>query len=484
MSRRLMSIISLGVSAVAFAATGGCTTALGQPDRGASMVNFDHLDHLMEFVEHDGEELAIVHIYAEAPDYGWVGDEDEGIACVDDAARAAVLFLRHYELTGDLESRARAEALLRFVMYMQTEDGLFHNFVWDNQLRKNTTHANSAANDFAWWAARGVWALGRCAEVFDDDAAAGGLADACAERVRRSLPQLNALLTTYPETREINGRLYPRWLIRESAADATSELVLGLVAMQRAKPDASVQSMIDRFAEGVQMMQFGGPHRFPFGAHASWLETWHAWGNAQTQALAEIGWLRTAIREAESFYPRLLLDDWLHSLDFADSDDRRRFEQIAYGVRCVSIGLLRLYDASSDERFAITAGIAASWLTGANAAGVPMYDPESGRAYDGVQGPRSVNYNSGAESTIEALMTLIEIEQAPAARRWLGSRGGFVRRDTVEGSSLLYRIYDRAAVPTASVEVDEKRRVGIILNLTRGEFTVLDGRALAEFLED
>lgn len=484
MSRRLKGVILLVGGALTLGSTGRCTPAFGQSDRGATMVNFDHLDRLMEFVEHEGEELAIVHIYSEAPDYGWVGDDDEGIACVDDAARAAVLFLRHYELTGEPESRARAAALLRFVMYMQTDDGLFYNFVWDSGLQKNTTHPNSVAKDFAWWAARGLWALGRCAEVFRNDPAAGGLAERCAERARRSLPQLDVLLTSYPETREINGRLYPRWLIRESAADATSELLLGLAAMQRAEPDAVIEFMIGRFAEGVQMMQFGGPRRFPFGAHASWMETWHAWGNAQTQALAEIGRLRTAFREAESFFPRLLLEDWLHSLDFADLDARRRFEQIAYGVRCVSTGLLRLYEATGYERFAVMAGIAASWLTGANAAGVPMYDPETGRAYDGVQGPSKVNYNSGAESTIEALLTLIEIERAPAAKRWLRARGGFVRRHTVDGSEVLYRIYESAPVQTAYVELDETRRAGIILHLTRGETNVLAGRALAEFLKD
>jgi hypothetical protein len=46
-----------------------------------------------------------------------------------------------------------------------------------------------------------------------------------------------------------------------------------------------------------------------------------------------------------------------------------------------------------------------------------MYDPATGRAYDGINGPVSwrVNRNSGAESTIEALMSMIALADIPQA---------------------------------------------------------------------
>ena len=56
-------------------------------------VNSSHLDYLYEEINVDGKEMAIVHIYSNAPDYKYIGDDDEGFACVDDVARAAVYYL-------------------------------------------------------------------------------------------------------------------------------------------------------------------------------------------------------------------------------------------------------------------------------------------------------------------------------------------------------------------------------------------------------
>ena len=56
------------------------------------IVNKSHLDYLYKEIIVDGKEMAIVHIYSNAPDYKYVGDDDEGYACVDDAARAAVFY--------------------------------------------------------------------------------------------------------------------------------------------------------------------------------------------------------------------------------------------------------------------------------------------------------------------------------------------------------------------------------------------------------
>src|SRR5439155_24394568 len=61
------------------------------------------------------------------------------------------------------------------------------------------------------------------------------------------------------------------------------------------------------------------------------------------------------------------------------------------------------------------------WFYGNNSAGFPMYDPATGRGYDGLLGPSEfrVNRNSGAESTIEALMALQAINANPLAERYL-----------------------------------------------------------------
>ncbi|MDQ7040501.1 MAG: hypothetical protein Q9M35_06135 [Rhodothermus sp.] len=455
----------------------GCQ--VGAPDRSGLdelPINLDHLEYLSEDVVQGDSVLRIVHLYAEAPDYRWVDDPDEGTACVDDAARAAVLYLRLYELTGNKAFQRTAEKLLRFVRYMQREDGLFYNFVYSSQLDINTTHPNSRAEPFGWWAGRAVWALGMAADVLRE--ANPELAAQAAAAARRALVHLDRTwLVRYPHTRQVNGRTVPEWLVYRYGADASSELLLGLVRLQRVAPDTMLARMIRQLAEGMALMQYGSMARHPYGAHASWIDTWHGWGNAQTQALAEAGFLASARHEAEHFYPRLLVYGWMYAMSLDDSTQVQRYEQIAYAVRCVAVGLIRLYEQTGDVRYATMAGLAASWLTGNNEAGVPMYDPTTGRGYDGIQGPGAVNYNAGAESTIEALYTLLEVSRHEPARRWLHARGAPPVEVTHEGMRYAYRVF--------RVEANDKMRsVAVVLNLSMEQLRLLEGEALAQFLQE
>lgn len=93
-----------------------------------------HLRHLTRSFVHDGERISYVGIYArpsgsrrEPPFTLLTARESgfEGIACLDDAARAAMLALQVYEETGDPAALRLARAWLRFVTYMQEPDGRF-----------------------------------------------------------------------------------------------------------------------------------------------------------------------------------------------------------------------------------------------------------------------------------------------------------------------------------------------------------------------
>ncbi len=417
--------------------------------------NLAHLDYLGEDVVVDGDTARLVHIYAEAPDWRFVGDDDEGIACVDDVARAAVVYLRHYQTTGSADSRRKAVRLLRFVRHLQAESGLFYNFVWDRALRPNTEHPNSRADDVTWWTARAVWALGVGAETLaasEPDEAAASLA-----AVRRVEPHLDRLLARHGETAvrpesgdpgRVTGAPFPLWFVAEIGADATSELLLGLVAVERAAPTATGARRVRLFADGLAQTRRGDLNTFPYGGHASWPGSWHGWGNSQTQALSEASRagladasaLASARGEAETLFAHLLVEGWRHEMDFP-TRGTRTFEQIAYAVRTVSVGLIRLYEATGDARYATQAGLAASWLTGNNVAAAVMADPATGRGYDGLQSPTAVNPNAGAESTIEAQFTLLEVERVPEAARWLGAVGGAPVTLVVDGRTLRARTF-------------------------------------------
>ena len=391
-------------------------------------VNFAHLDRLTEAVSLGGDTVSIVHIYANYPDYHWVAAEEsgpEGIACVDDAARAAVLFLRSFELRGDTASLTRARGLLRFIMHMQAPDGEFYNF-----LRADHTvniSGKTSFKSFGWWAARGLWAMAMGGRIFRgrDQLFAGELLG----RVSLMVPLVSASLKEFGNTRSVRGYRIPRWLLYESGADVTSELLLGLLEYQKARGDDSLTPVMRKLAQGLLVMQDGDGNTSPYGLHRSWETIWHMWGNGQTQALSTAGlmlqdtsMIASAVREARGWYGRLLMEGFLKEYDVAGTPPPAAFDQIAYGVRPMAVGLLRLYEATGDRDYLLMAGLAASWLTGNNPARRAMYDPASGRCYDGIRDSLAVNLNSGAESTIEALYTLVEVGHYPAAAGLLACR--------------------------------------------------------------
>ncbi len=69
--------------------------------------------------------MAIIHIYSDHPDYKWAWEAHEGIACVDDVARAVIFYCRYYILTKDKVYLKKSLELTEFLLYMQAENGYF-----------------------------------------------------------------------------------------------------------------------------------------------------------------------------------------------------------------------------------------------------------------------------------------------------------------------------------------------------------------------
>jgi len=377
----------------------------------ADIVNLDHLDYLCEDVVVEGDSVTIVHIYANYPDYAWLDAGDEGIACVDDAARAAVVYLRYYELTENGSALERARNLLNFLLVMQADDGEFNNFI--NKDFTINRSGRTSLKSFNFWAARGYWALAYGYRVFlekDRDYALK-----LKTRFLKCKGPLRKLMDHYEEYRQVEGRDYPAWLLNECGSDATSEFLLGLGHYFQVEDDAELRTMASKLVEGVLAMQLDEEDAYQ-GAFLSWLNIWHAYANCQTQALAVLGplldeesWLAAAEEEARAFYPRLIDEGFMYSFIINKNVEINRFSQIAYGIRPVVVGLIMLYNATGNEEYAVNAGLLAAWFFGRNPPRMEMYDINSGRCFDGIDSNTKVNMNSGAESTIEALMSLLEV---------------------------------------------------------------------------
>ncbi len=383
----------------------------------ADLVNLDHLRFLTEPVTVADRELAVVHIYSEAPDYEWVDAAGEGLSAVDDVARAAVVYLWQYERSGDRDLLDEAKRCLEFVLYMQASDGEFYNFVTDKDGTINRTGGTSYKS-LGWWAMRGFWALAEGVRVFDKVDRA--YADRLAEAYLRTEVAFGGTLGNYGQMNNVHGFDVPAWI---GEPDVTGIGLLALAAYQQSRPNATTEGILTRLADGIAQYRLGDDSTYPWGMHpvqANAPGLFHTWGAHMAHALVVAGmtldrqdWIDSAAADANSFLLRQLAFERFRQIGVIPD----RLGQIAYGTNMLVQTYAALFQATGDEKYARYAGLAASWYFGNNMAGVQMYDPASGRVFDGINGPVAfrVNRNSGAESTIEGLLSLIAIADMPQA---------------------------------------------------------------------
>ncbi|HEV8289524.1 MAG TPA: glycoside hydrolase family 9 protein [Candidatus Norongarragalinales archaeon] len=427
----------------------------------ATLVNLEHLEHLTETTVFQGVRVGIVHVYANAPSYEWTEANDsspEGVACVDDAARAAIFYLRHYELTKTSESLEKAKSLLRFVTKMQSDDGQFYNFIFaDHSINRD---GRTSYKSFGWWGERAFWAMSAGYRILKNEDPA--FATELNAKLQRSFRWIDSLLESYDSFEQRGSQRIPKWIIHqygEYSASATSELLIGLCEYYAAEPNAKVKAYVEKFAEALIAMQVDGVF-LSEGAH------WHAWANCQTQALVTAGrlldrkdWIQAAEKEVQSFYSRLLVEDFRREFEINDANSISNFSQTAYGFRPMIVGALRLAEATGNQDYEKMAGLIASWFFGNNPAGKQMYERENGRCFDGLDSS-SVNFNSGAESTIEALYSIIEVEQHPIARKYLFHR----KKETGETNGSKYAVFRN----------DQGEQVTLVLNSKKDDLAILE----------
>ncbi|WP_270365873.1 hypothetical protein [Microbacterium algeriense] len=348
------------------------------------------------------------------------GHWTQGAYNADDIARAAVVFLRDWRATGDGQSRDEARDVLRALAFLQTASGPNTGRVVLWQQEDGTLNPSAIPVELpdpsdsaeSYWLARTVWAFGEGYAAFrreDPDFAAFLLArlHLCLDALgRESLSRAGRWVRS-------DGRNLPAWLIA-GGADATAEAMLGLAAATEAG-DARSRAALRTYGDGVAAMATDPAKGWPFGAVLPWtgsLGFWHAWGAAAPEALARAGallrrreWSAAALADAGRFTPQVLASGGPHNA-WAPLPAEA---QIAYGAHGRVAGALQAA-AVGGVGLRGLAGLAAGWFFGANTAGVPVYDPATGVTYDGVETDGRVNRNSGAESTIHGLLTMLLLD--------------------------------------------------------------------------
>ncbi len=405
-----------------------CELHLQEKYNTGSIINSAHLDSLYEEINVENKTAGIIHIYSEYPDYKWVGDMDEGIACIDDAARAVVFYLDHYKFYGNESSLLKARKLLQFILHMQADNGFFYNFIFDDY-SINRVHKNSI-NEPNWWSWRAMWALSNGYLHFvnvDKD-----FADIIYKSLERITEELKKIINAEKETQIINGKEKITWLPNKSGSDQSSIIILSLLNYYKFSKDETIPEYIDNLCNGILSIQKGNSTNFPYSAFMSWKNLWHAYGNLQSYSLLKASSvlereeiLLAAISEINYFYKFLMNEKYLSSFYIDKKNDEyipretKQYSQIAYNFRVMVYACIEAYNITKDSSYASIAGEIASWFFGNNIADAQMYFPSSGICYDGINSQYVINKNSGAESTIEALLTLLAIEQNSISRKAL-----------------------------------------------------------------
>ena len=326
------------------------------------------LARLTHRVPSAGGRAVALSVYANDEDRGLAARDRgfEGVACVDDAARAVVLLLDLYRDTGDRRLGEWATGLVEFVLYMQREDGRFHNFIrdWDGTI--NTDGPTSYAGA-TFWQARAVRALAKAHLVFRGPRVAPPLARGFAFATQHPAP---------PDVRAIQ--------------------VLAALDLMRVGLTPVLRETLERWCDEIAECRDGDVL-----LNAPGEPTPHLWGHVQEGVLAEAGPLldRPDLLEVARLSAHALLVPQIEA-----AFPERTVQP--YGVAAAVYAMDRLYQTTGESAYARWRDHARAWFDGRNAASQPVYDRENGRVCDGIDDGR-LNPHSGAEANIVGAQALL-----------------------------------------------------------------------------
>ena len=423
----LLALSLCAVSCMAVTCNKQSTPGTVTPPKDTSLVNLSHLNYLYVPVTFPtGTNAAGIFIYADAPDYHLVGADGEGFTCVDDVARATQVYVRSAKFSSDTSLQNKTYNLINFILEMQSPNGYFYNFLFP----ENTINTNGATsiNNANWWSWRALYTLSEARPLIrTNNPQFGNKIDAA---ISKLVARIKSDLVPIPQsTKNVTGIIVPQWLPAGSGTDQAAIMILGLIPYCTANNDAVLTAYLKSLADGIALMQQGDATHFPYSCILSWENTWHAYGADQAYALMKAGaflndasYTAKGMAEVDNFYPWLLQNGMKSSFVVGNNGNgitltsELSYEQIAYGIRPMVSAAVEAYRLTNQEKYADLAGHLAAWFFGANDANKTMYSVSTGRCFDGINSPTDVNLNSGAESTIEALLTMEMVENYPAVK--------------------------------------------------------------------
>jgi hypothetical protein len=318
-----------------------------------------------------GAHALAVAVYADAVDVTVSAREagDEGVACVDDAARALEVYCDLWNATRLPWTLRWCEGLLDFILYMQEPDGRFVNFILDWDGTPNRVGRTSIAGG-GFWQSRAVLALAHASRALPDQRIAPAL--------RLGLPHIVDATGVPSDVRALHVAIALA-LMDGSNEDSWLEPVAVWIA-----------EMLD-CRDGDVLMNARAERGRP-----------HLWAHIQEGVLADAGarlgrddLIAAACASADQLFPDVI----------AGGFELPRTQP--YDVASTAYALSRLAAVTGRDDYARLASDACAWFNGRNPSHRPVYDRGTGRVADGVDGA-TLSTNSGAEANIVAAQTLTE----------------------------------------------------------------------------
>lgn len=306
----------------------------------------------------------------------------EGVACVDDAARASTLLYRLWAATGNEALKRWAEGLLDFVLWMHTGDGRWHNFILDWDGNRNV-HGSTSAAGVNFWQARATCAVAEAGLLLQRETASQVLTQALGVAESAAPP---------PDVRVIHILALLAVLGRSHDRRLTSVLEVWCDELAACQRDGMLMNSPD---------ERGRPH---------------LWGHVHEGALADASialdrpdLLTLAVTSAQAVFGDVIESGF----DAAHAH--------SYEVQSAVFVMDRLAAVTGRHHYADLARKARQWFDGRNPARAEIYDRATGRVADGLDDSR-VSDRSGAEANLTAGLALIGDPRVLALARKLDAR--------------------------------------------------------------
>jgi hypothetical protein len=306
---------------------------------------------------------------------------EEGVACVDDAARAFVLLCNLWTVTGNPRLRTWAEGLLDFLLWMHDGAGRWVNFIYDWDGARNLAGPTSSpgAN---FWQARATTAMTAAVLQLESGAARPVLRQALASAAESSPP-----------------------------ADVRALHALAAIDLLSLEPDPWLSTRLSAWCEELAACSADGMLMNSPDERGRP----HLWGHVQEVALADGAGLlgRPALcgiarRSADAVFEAIIESGF--DLPLVQP----------YDVQSAVFVMDRLGAATGDGHYLALAAKARAWFGRRNPAREAVYLPDRGRVSDGIDAG-VLNGHSGAEANISAGLALSADPAVRAlAKDWAG----------------------------------------------------------------